>query len=101
MFFFLPVLSGSTDDPLVLAIRRYLDLYSAIHDHDEHGVEIKREELQTDRLAGVIYDGDCGYKLRIEFRLRGERLQTGYTLMESFQHGYNMPALRLVRRMHG
>jgi hypothetical protein len=101
MSFFLPDLSLGKMDSHDLAIRRYLDLYLAVYDHYDHVDELKHEELHTDTLAGVIYDADCGYKLRLEFRVRGARLQTGFTLMESFQHGFHMPALRLVRPIKG
>lgn len=98
MYFGIPDLSAWSNDPQIIGIRRYLDLYCAVCDHCRDCNDLKDESFTSKNLAGVVFTTDRGYDLRIELRFRNGRVQVGFTLIEA-DHGYDMPALRMVRRI--
>jgi hypothetical protein len=98
MHFGIPDLSASSDDPQMVGIRRYVDLYCAVCDHCRNANDLKEESFKSRELAGTVFTTESGYDLRIELRVRNGRVQVGFTLIEA-DHGYDMPALRLVRRI--
>jgi hypothetical protein len=97
----LPDLPAHSSNPEVVGLRRYVDLYQALFDHcDEQEDGLDYESFQTKSLVGMVYTAGCGYDLKLELRQRHDRIQVGYTLVETY-HGYDMPAIRMVRRIDG
>jgi hypothetical protein len=100
MFFGLPDLSSDIDDPRILGVRRYMDLYCAVHDHYDRCEELKHEhDLDSDRRVTVGLNADCGYILRLEMRMRSSSVETGFTLIQT-GHGARPPLIRVMRRVH-
>jgi hypothetical protein len=98
MQFGLPDLSSDLDDPRMLAVRRYLDLYCAVYDHYDHCDEIvHKQDMDDDNRATVGLDAGCGYILRLEMRLRGSGTETGFTLIQT-GHGLRPPIIRVMLR---
>jgi hypothetical protein len=98
MLFGLPDMSSDLDDPRLLAVRRYMDLYCAVHDHYDHCEELQHaHELDDDRRVVVGLSAGCGYVLRLELRMRGSSAETGFTLIQTGL-GLRPPLLRVMRR---
>jgi hypothetical protein len=100
MFFWYPDLSADIGDPRVYAVRRCMDLYYAVHDHTDGRPDFKQLNQDTPSASMIELFADCGYVLRLELRLRGESVETGFTLMEMGK-GSKTGIIRAYRRYQG
>lgn len=100
MLFSLPDLSADLDDPRMYSVRRYFDLYHAVYDHTDGQECFEQLEQSTANTSIVELSADCGYILRLELRLRGESLESGFTLLEMGK-GTKAGIIRAYRRYHG
>jgi hypothetical protein len=98
MLFGLPDMSSNLDDPRLLAVRRFMDMYCAVHDHYDHCDELVHEhDMNSEHRVVVGLEAGCGYVLRLEMRMRSSNTETGFTLIQTGL-GFRSPLVRVLRR---